>query len=127
MNLLQSAEATNGGNVLTARASIAGQFVHDLASNDLTQGAAYWGLTQQQYTALVAGQQTMLNKVAVSQDFAVETLATGGNIINYTTVTQPAFTAAHNVVAAVTSAPASVAVAITGINNAVAHQDLSLI
>jgi hypothetical protein len=54
-------------------------------------------------------------------------VASGGSIINFTSVTSPAFTAAHNVVAAVTSDTASVAIAIAGINNAVAHQDLSLI
>jgi hypothetical protein len=126
-SLLQQAEAANGGDVIGARESIAGQFVHDFLSNDLTIGATALGVTASDYTLLVNGQQTLLNRAITSQYFANGTVLNGGDIINFTTVTSPAFTAAHNVVAAVTSDPASVAVAMTGINNAIGHQDLSLI
>lgn len=126
-NLLQQAEASNGGNVIAARESIAGQFVHDFLSNDLTVGAAALGVSQSDYTLLVNGQQALLNKASVSQYYANETAASGGSIINYTAVTDPAFTAAHNVAAAITSDPSTVTAAIIGINNAIAHQNLSLI
>ncbi|HJU10453.1 MAG TPA: DUF4214 domain-containing protein, partial [Candidatus Binataceae bacterium] len=127
LGLLQQAETTNGSNVIAARESIAGQFVHDFLSNDLTVGAAALNVSQSDYTLLVNGQQALLNKVAASQYYANETAASGGSIINYNSVTSSAFTAAHNVMVAVTNDTASVAVAITGINNAVAHQDLSLV
>ena len=50
-----------------------------------------------------------------------------GSVINYTTESSPAWTAAQSVLAAVTTNPVTVSTAIVGINNAVAHQDLSLI
>ena len=127
LGLLQQAEAANGGNVIAARESIAGQFVHDFMSDDLTVGAAALNVSQSDYTLLVNGQLALLGKAAVSQYYANETGTTGGSIINYTTVTAPAFTAAHNVLTAITSDSSTVAIAITGINNAIAHQDLNLI
>jgi hypothetical protein len=126
-NVLQQTEAGNGHDIIGARESIAGQFVHDFLSNDLTIGATALGVTQSDYTLLVNGQQALLNRSVISQYYANETVAPGGSIINFTSVTSPAFTAAHNVLTAVTSNPASVAIAITGINNAITHQDLSLI
>lgn len=125
--LLQQMESSNGGNVIAARESIAGQFVHDFMSNDLTLGAAAWGLSQSDYTLLVNGQQTLLNKSVVSQYYANETQVNGvPTIIDYTTVTDPAFTASRNAAASITDDLTTVAVAITGINNAITHQDLSL-
>jgi hypothetical protein len=126
-NVLQQAEAGNGHDVIAARESVAGQFVHDFLSNDLTIGATALGVTQSDYVLLVNGQQTLLNRAITSQYYATQTTQPGGDIINFTTVTSLAFTAAHNVVAAVTTDTASVATAITGINNAIAHHDLSFI
>lgn len=126
--LLQQAEAANGGNVTAARESIAGEFVHDVLSNSLSGGAAAWGLSQSEFNAAVNGQQVLLNKVEVSQYYANETAAAnGGAILDYSSVTDPAFAAAKNAVAGVTSDASTVDAAIIGINTAVAHQDLSLI
>ena len=127
LNLLLQAEANNGNNVIAAREAIVGQFVHDFMSNNLTVGAVALGVSASDYALLVAGQQTLLNKSSVSQYYADQTMASGGSIINYTAVTDPAFTAAHTVLASITNDPSTVSVAITGINNAIAHQDLSLI
>ena len=127
LGLLQQAEATNGGNVIAARESVAGQFVHDFLSNDLTVGAAALNVSQSDFTLLVNGQQALLNKAAISQYYANATATSGGSIINYTAVTDPAFTAAHNVEASITDDPTTESIAIAGINNAIAHQDLSLI
>jgi hypothetical protein len=127
LNLLQQTEIHNGHDVIGARESIAGQFVHDFLSNDLTIGATALGVSQSDYTLLINGQQTLLNRAVISQYYANETVAPGGSIINFTTVTSPAFTAAHNVLTLVTSDTASVATAITGINDAIAHHDLSFI
>lgn len=125
--LLQSTEAADGGNALAARASIAGQFVHDVMSNNLSAGAAAWGLTSSEYSALVAGQLAELNKNAVSLFYATETAAPGGGVLNYTTESSSAFAAAHIAVSTVTSDPSTANVAIVGIANAVAHQDLTLV
>jgi hypothetical protein len=51
----------------------------------------------------------------------------GGNILDAQTVGDAAYNAAITVLQGVTSDPTTVTVAITGIANAVAHQDLSLI
>ena len=69
-NLLQQAEASDGGDVIGARESIAGQFVHDFMSNDLTVGVTALGVSQSDYSLLVAGQQALLNRAAVSQYYA---------------------------------------------------------
>ena len=54
-------------------------------------------------------------------------MAPVGDLVNYTTTTSPAFTKAHEVVTDVTSDTFTVIGMITGINNAIAHQDLSFI
>jgi hypothetical protein len=126
VGLLTAAEAANGNNVLSARAGLAGQFVHDVMGIDLTVGAAALGITAAQYVAAVAGQEAMLNKAQVAQFWATESQVTGGNILNFTSVTDPALAAAQKVLLGVTDDPATVTVAITGITNAVTHQNLSL-
>ena len=133
---LQAAEATLGDadNGLLARASVIGQFVHDLISNNLypfganaAENAAYFGLSASDYAAVVADQQSCLDKIAVSQSYAQNATATGpGSILNYTTEFGPAWTAAQTILADVTANPVTASTAIVGINNAVAHQDLAL-
>ncbi len=133
---LQAAEATLGDadNGLLARASVIGQFVHDLISNNLypfganaAENAAYFGLSASDYAAVVADQQSCLDKIAVSQSYAQNATATGpGSILNYTTESGPAWTAAQTILADVTANPVTASTAIVGINNAVAHQDLAL-
>jgi hypothetical protein len=127
LNLLQQAEAGNGGNITLAREAIVGQFAHDFYSDNLTVGATALGVSASDYALLVAGQQTLQNKVTVAQYWATETGVTGGGILNFTSVTDPSFAAAQHVLAGITSDPSTVTVAITGINNAVAHQNLSLV
>ena len=127
LNGLQQTEASNGGNVTLARQAIVGQFTHDFYSNDLTVGATALGVSASDYALLVAGQQTLKNKVTVAQYWATETGASGGDILNFTSVTAPSFVAAQHVLLGITSDPGTVTVAITGITNAVAHHDLSFI
>jgi hypothetical protein len=98
-----------------------------LISSDLNLGAAYWGLNAADFAAAQADQKSFLNKMAVSQYYAQEMAVPGGSILNFTTESGPAWNAAQTVLAAVNADPASVGIAILGINNAVAHQDLSLI
>jgi hypothetical protein len=127
LNSLQQAEAKTGGDVIGARESIAGQFVHDFLSNDLTVGAAALGVSASDYALLVTGQQALLNKATVAQYWATETGASGGAILNFTHVTDPSFAAAQHVLAGITSDLSTVTVAITGIAAAVAQQNLSLV
>lgn len=127
LNVLQQAEAANGGNVTLAREAIVGQFVHDFYSNNLTVGATALGVSASDYALLVTGQQTLQNKVTVAQYWATETGVSGGAILNFAHVTDPSFAAAQQVLLGITSDPHTVTVAIAGINNAVAHQDLSLV
>ena len=122
-----ASEAGNGGNVTLAREAIVGQFTHDFYGNDLTVGAAALGVSASDYALLVAGQQTLRNKATVAQYWATETGVSGGAILNFTSVTDPSFAAAQHVLAGITSDPNTVTVAITGINNAVAQQNLSLV
>jgi probable HAF family extracellular repeat protein len=127
LNVLQQAEAVNGGNVTLAREGIVGQFAHDFYSNDLTVGAAALNVSASDYALLVAGQQTLRNKATVAQDWATETGLPGGGILNFTSVTDPSFAVAQHVLAGITSDPSTVTVAITGIVAAVAQQNLSLV
>ena len=127
LNVLQQAEAANGGNVTLAREAIVGQFTHDFYGNNLTVGAAALGVSASDYALLVAGQQTLRNKATVAQYWATETGVSGGAILNFTSVTDPSFAAAQHVLAGITSDPNTVTAAILGINNAVAHQNLLLV
>lgn len=127
VGLLQTAEAANGGNVLAARAGIAGEFVHDVMSNNLSVGATALGLTSAEYSALVAGQQADLNKNAVSLFYATETGTNAGSLLNYTSESQAAFSAAQTAVSSVTSDNSTVTVELTGIVNAVTNHELSLV
>ena len=126
ISLLGQAEA-GGESVQAARAGLVGQFVHDLIGIDLTPGAAALGLTTDQYQAALLRQATIENKIAVSLAFSNASSLPGGGILDPHTVGDTAYQAAIAVLQSVTSDPATVTTAITGINNAVAHQDLSLI
>jgi hypothetical protein len=122
--VMLQAEAANGGNVTLAREAIVGQFTHDFYGNDLTVGAAALGVSASDYALLVAGQQTLHNRVTVAQFWASETAVPGGDILNFTSVTDPSFVAAQHVLLGITSDPNTVTVAITGITNAVMLHDL---
>ena len=125
-NLLAQAEA--GGEIVqAARAGLVGQFVHDLIDYNLTPGAAALGLTTAQYNAAVVRQETIDNKIAVSLAYSNASQGPGGAILDPQSVGDAAYNAATAVLPGVTSDPATVLAAITGINNVVAHQDLTLI
>ena len=76
---------------------------------------------------VVQRQQTIDNKVAVSQAYSDASQATGGTILNVAAVNDPAFLAATRVIQHVTFDPTTVTTAIMGIDNAVAQHNLALI
>ena len=128
LNLLLAAEAANGGNVTAARAGIFGQFVHDTISNDLSTGAASWGLSQSDWQTVVSGQQALLNKMAVSQYWALATATPQGHFMDYgsgSAQTNSAFITAMHAIGAVSSDPATVAIAEQAIQAAIAAQALA--
>ena len=110
-----------------ARAGLVGQFVHDLIDFNLTPGAAALGLTTAQYQDAQTRQATINDKIAVSLAYSNASQQTGGSILDAHSVGDAAYNAAVTVLQNVTSDPSTVTIAIAGINNAVAHQDLSFI
>jgi hypothetical protein len=123
-NLLQQAE-TAGQSVQAARAGIVGQFVHDLIDYNINDRPA--GLTDAQWLAAEQRQETIDNKIVVSEYLSNASQQSGGNILIAQNVGDPAYQAATTVLQGVTYDPATVTAAILGINNAVAHQNLLLI
>jgi hypothetical protein len=114
-----------GQSVQAARAGLIGQFVHDLvAFNTSTRPA---GLTDAQWQDALTRQATINDKIAVSLAYSNASQQAGGSILDAHSVGDAAYNAAVTVIQGVTSDPGTVTVAITGINNAVAHQDLTLI
>ena len=124
--LLQQAEA-GGASVQAARAGLVGQFVHDLIDFDLTPGATALGLTAAQYQDAQTRQAAINDKIAVSLAYSNASQQTGGSILDAHSVGDAAYNAAVTVIQGVNSDPTTANVAITGIINAVAHQDLTLI
>ena len=125
-SLLAHAEAS-GQSVQAARAGLVGQFVHDLIDTDLSPGAAALGLNTAQYQAALVRQATIDDKIAVSLAFLNASQLTGGSILDAHSVGDAAYNAAVTVLQGVTSDSSTVLIAITGINNAVAQQNLALI
>lgn len=123
-SLLADAEA-HGQSAQAARAGIAGQFVDALIGFDATTRPL--GLTDQQWTDAQTRTQTINNKIAVSTAYANACTQNGGDILIPHAVNDAAYQAAAAVLQSVTADPNSVAVALAGINNAVAHHDLGLI
>ena len=123
-NLLQQAEAS-GQSVQAARAGLVGQFVHDLVGFDTSIRLP--GLTDAQWQDALTRQAAINDKIAVSLAYSNASQQPGGSILDAHSVGDAAYNAAVTVIQGVTSDPTTVTVAITGINNAVAHQDLSLI
>jgi autotransporter-associated beta strand protein len=124
VNLLQQAEAA-GQSVQAARAGLVGQFVHDLIDYNINDRPA--GLTDAQWQAAVQRQEAIDNKIAVSLDYSNASQQPGGSILVVHTVGDTAYQAATTVLQGVTYDSATVTAAIVGINNAVAHHDLSII
>ena len=122
-NLLQQAEA-GGQSVQSARAGLVGQFVHDLIDVNLS---TLTGLTTAQYQAAQQRQETIDNKIAVSLSYSNASQQPGGSILVPHTIGDAAYEAAVTILQGITYDPATATAAITGINNAVAHQDLLLI
>jgi hypothetical protein len=127
--LLAQAEGSNptAAQIQAARAGLVGQFVHDLIDFDLTPGAVALGLTAAQYQDAQTRQATINDKIAVSLGYSNISQQPGGNILDAHSVGDAAYNAAVAIIQGVTSDPSTVTVAIAGINNAVAHQDLTLI
>ena len=84
-------------------------------------------MTAAQLLAAEQRQETIDNKIAVSLAYSNASQQPGGAILVPQPVGDAAFQAATTVLQGVTYDPATVTTAITGINNAVAHQDLTLI
>jgi probable HAF family extracellular repeat protein len=124
--LLAQAEA-GGASVQAARAGLVGQFVHDLIDFDLTPGATALGLTAAQYQQAQTREAAINDKIAVSLGYSNISQQTGGSILDAHTVGDAAYNASVAIIQGVTSDPGTVTAAITGINTAVAHQDLTLI
>jgi hypothetical protein len=122
--LLQQAE-TAGQSVQAARAGLVGEFVQELVDYNLAAGAA--GLTATQLLAATQRQEAVDNKIAVSLALSNASQQAGGSILVVHTVGDAAYEAATTLIHGVTYDPATVTAAILGINNAVAHQNLSLI
>ena len=122
--LLQQAEAS-GESVQAARAGLVGEFVHDLVGFDTTTRPP--GLTDAQWLDALTRMATINDKIGVSLAYSNASQLPGGNILDAHTVGDAAYNAAVTVLQGVTSDPTTLSVAITGINNAVAHQDLTLI
>ena len=125
-NLLQQTEGANptAAQIQAARAGLVGQFVHDLIDVNL---AAFTGLTPAQLLAAEQRQETINNKIAVSLVYSNLSQAPGGSILVPHVVGDAAFQAATTVLQSVTYDPNTVSVAITGIEQAVAQNNLHLI
>jgi len=123
-NLLQAAEAT-GESVQAARAGIVGQIVHDIIDYNVNIVAP--GYTASQWQAVVQRQETVDNKIAVSEAYSNASQGPGGNILVAHTIGDAAFNASIAILQGITYDPATVTTAILGINNAVALQNLLLI
>ena len=104
---------------------MAGQLVGALVGFDTTTRPL--GLTDQQWADAQTRTQTINNKIAVSMAYANASAQTGGDILIPHAVNDAAYQAATTVLQSVAADPNSVAVALAGIANAVAHHDLSLI
>jgi hypothetical protein len=124
---LAQAEGSNptAAQIQAARAGLVGQFVHDLIDFDLTPGAAALNLTAAQYQQAQTRQAAIDDKIAVSLAYLNASQQTGGTILDAHTVGDAAYNAAVAIIQGVTSDPATVTVAITEINTAVANHDLS--
>lgn len=72
-------------------------------------------------------QQTIENKIAVSQAYLTASGQSDGGILIPNSPTDPAYQAAIRAIDGVTFDPQTVTVALAGINNAVANHDLSYI
>ena len=116
--LLQTAEAA-GESVQAARAGLVGQIVHDMIDYNVNIVAP--GYTAAQWQGVVQRQETIDNKIVVSEAISNASQQPGGNILVVNTIGDAAFQAETAILQGVTYDPATVTAAILGINNAVAH------
>jgi hypothetical protein len=107
-----------------ARAGLVGELVQILIDYSVSTAT---GLTAAQLLTAEQRQETIDNKIAVSLDYLNASQGPGGAILDPHTIADAAYQAATAILQAVTYDPATVTTAIVGINNAVAHQNLSLI
>ena len=85
------------------------------------------GYTTAQWQAVVQRQATIDNTIVVSEAISNASQQPGGSILVVHAINDAAFQAETAILQGVTYDPATVTAALVGINNAVAHQDLSLI
>jgi hypothetical protein len=116
---------SGGLSAQAARSQIVGTFVQALISYDPAANAG--SLSSSQYQDAVNRQSTIENKIAVSLAYLNASAEPGGDILVPQSVTDAAYQAAIRAISHVTYDHNTVNVAVTGINNAVAHHDLSLI
>ena len=122
--ILAQSEA-QGQSVQAARAGLAGQFVQELVGFDIAVRPS--GLTDQQWATALTRQQTLDNKITVSEAYLAASNQTGGEILIANAVGDAAYQASIKVLGNVTSDPTTAATALVGITNVVVHHDLTLI
>jgi hypothetical protein len=125
-NFLQQAEGSSptAAQITAARAGLVGQFVHDLIDVNL---ATFTMLTPAQLLAAEQRQETIDNKIAVSLAYSNTSQLSGGTILDPHTIGDTAYQAAITAIHGVTSVATTADIAIIGIHNAVANQNLQLV
>ena len=121
-NIIQ-AEETSGLSVQNARASMVGQFVHDLIDVDLTQWTTL--LTPSELETTILRQANVNNKLAVSLAYVAASATPNGSFLNAQVVGDAAFQAEVRALTGVAVDPFTATVQITGINQAVADHNLA--
>ncbi len=116
---------TQSQSILAARATVVGEIVDIMVGFNVNIRPA--GFTDQQWADVLTRQETIDNKITVSIAYANASNQPGGNILVPQTDSDAAAQAATTVLHGVTSDPHTVAIALAGIANAVAHQNLALI
>jgi probable HAF family extracellular repeat protein len=121
-NIIQAGE-TSGLSVQNARASMVGQFVHDLIDVDLTQWTTL--LTPSELETTILRQATVDNKLEVSLAYVTASATPNGSFLNAQVVGDAAFQAEVRALTGVAVDPFTATVQITGINQAVAYHNLA--
>jgi hypothetical protein len=121
---LQTLEST-GLSTQASRSQIVGSFTQTLIGYD--PAANMGSLTASQYQDAVHRHDTIANKISVSLAYLNASAQPGGDILIPHSVTDAAYQAAIRAISHVTYDDNTASVAIVGINNAVAHHDLSYI
>lgn len=122
VNIIQAGEAS-GLSIQNARASMVGQFVHDLIDVDLTQWTSI--LTPSELETAILRQAVVDNKLAVSLAYVDASANPNGSLLNADVVGDAAFQAEINALNGVAIDPSTATVQIASINQAVSDQNLA--